>query len=124
MDRSINERFKTALKSQNIKSKDIANELGITPASVSDFLNGKMNLSLSHVSELIKLLPNINTEWLLRGEGDMNKNQYEISENTMIVSEPIVEYGTKKTNTKKIIEDIENEIITIKKKVELLKMNV
>ena len=54
--------------------KELADLLGYTKSSFSQIVNGKVPLSEKFVKKLCGLDENINEVWILRGEGDLLKN--------------------------------------------------
>ena len=54
----------------NLRQKDIAEFLSVTPTAISDYESGKRTPSLEYISNLANRY-NINLTWLITGEGDM-----------------------------------------------------
>lgn len=54
--------------------KEVADLLGYTKSSFSQIMNGRVPLSEKFVKKLCKLDENINEVWVLKGEGNMFKN--------------------------------------------------
>lgn len=50
---------------------DFAGRLGIARSQFSEILSGKRKVSKSLVNKIHNLFPDINTSWLLTGEGEM-----------------------------------------------------
>ena len=67
----MNYRFKEIIAAIGLKNKELARELGITPAAVSDIVNGRVKNISGSLLILLQLKFNINPDWLLTGEGDM-----------------------------------------------------
>ncbi len=67
----MNYRFKEIIAAIGLKNKELAGELGITPAAVSDIANGRVKNISGSLLILLQLKFNINPSWLLTGEGEM-----------------------------------------------------
>lgn len=67
----MNYRFKEIIAAIGLKNKELARELGITPAAVSDIVNGRVKNISGSLLILLQLKFNINPDWLLTGEGEM-----------------------------------------------------
>lgn len=52
----IRETIKEAMKIRGIKSKDLADAIGISKSSMSLFLNGKMNLGQEKIEAMLRHL--------------------------------------------------------------------
>lgn len=48
-----------------------ANEISVRQNTLSQYLNAKRNVSLDVVVKIAAAIPNVSTEWLLTGEGEM-----------------------------------------------------
>jgi len=59
------------MKFLNLRNKEIAEELALTPAAVSDILHGRVKKISGPVIELLRIKFNVNPDWLERGEGEM-----------------------------------------------------
>lgn len=52
----IREAIKEAMKFRKVKSKDLAESIGVTKSTMSLFLNGKMNLGQDNIEAIFKFL--------------------------------------------------------------------
>lgn len=52
----IRETIKEAMKLRKVKSKDLAEHIGLSESSISLFLNKKMNLGLNKVEAILEYL--------------------------------------------------------------------
>lgn len=59
------------LKAKNISPSQLADDLGVQRSGISHIINGRNKPSLEFVQKLIKLYPDISTQWILFGEGPM-----------------------------------------------------
>lgn len=65
----------------------VAQELSISQSYINQIIKGKKNLSHKVITEIGKKYPMVNTNWLIRGEGDMF-----LSEKLPEVAEPETKY--------------------------------
>lgn len=65
----VGDRFANALKSIGLKKTELAIELGVTKAAVSDIIHGRVKKISGTMIELLKIKYNINPSYLLTGEG-------------------------------------------------------
>ncbi|MBD5131908.1 MAG: helix-turn-helix transcriptional regulator [Clostridiales bacterium] len=54
--------------------KDLASKLGYTEASLSHLMSGYRPINDKFLGKLLSIAPNLNTEWLKSGEGEMFTN--------------------------------------------------
>ena len=52
----IRETIKEAMRIRKVKSKDLAEHIGLSESSMSLFLNGKMNLGQNRIEAILKWL--------------------------------------------------------------------
>ena len=52
----IRETVKEAMKLRKVKSKDLAEQIGLSESSMSLFLNGKMNLGQNKIEAILEYL--------------------------------------------------------------------
>lgn len=69
------ERIKTILAVKNLSSAQFATEIGVQRSGISHILSGRNKPSLDFVLKILDHYPNINEIWLLKGQGEMYKNQ-------------------------------------------------
>jgi transcriptional regulator with XRE-family HTH domain len=77
----MRDRIEKIIESEGLTSSRFAEILGIQRSSVSHFLNGRNNPSLEVVLKILGSFPNLSSEWLLFGTGQMYKS--ELSGNNM-----------------------------------------
>ena len=105
MDKSlINKRFNEAifylLERGYAETKfEISNKLFITPTKLSETLSGRLNVSTELVARLAQNYPQISLEWIMLGEGLMEKNDPFVNLSTMA---DVERYCNNKFNTKKL----------------------
>lgn len=69
---TLGKRLRESLRIKNIKQIQLAKSIGITPASLSQFCSDIVKPSLRTSRDICNAL-NINEQWLLTGEGPINK---------------------------------------------------
>ena len=67
----IGQRIKSARKLRQRSQKWLAEEVGVTQSSVSEWETGKSGLTVENLSLIAQLL-NVNFEWLATGRGEMD----------------------------------------------------
>jgi len=66
----MKERIEEILEDKRITQAEFANRVGISPATITHFFNGRNNLSETVVSKILLAYPEINPIWLLDGKGE------------------------------------------------------
>lgn len=69
----LGERIKTALASKKMSVNKLSREIGMGQTTLNDQLRGRTSLTSDTVELIMPYLDGISAEWLLRGEGDMEK---------------------------------------------------
>lgn len=82
----MKERIIAFLETINIGSTQFAEEIGVQPSGISHILSGRNNPSLDFVLKTLKRYPDLSTEWLLFGKGNMYRRSGNISEDSNIAS--------------------------------------
>ena len=67
------ERFQKIMEYAGVSPKRFAEILGIERSNVSHIMSGRNNPSLTVVQKILKNFPDISSDWLLFGEGNMLK---------------------------------------------------
>lgn len=67
----MKDRIKQLMDSLHLTQQKFAEDLGISPASLSSIFNGRTKPTINHVDAIVIAFPNINLRWLMYGEGDM-----------------------------------------------------
>ncbi len=68
----MKERIHTIQERENMTQKEFAAAIGISQASLSSIYNGHTLATNRHVEAIHKRFPEINTDWLMFGEGEMD----------------------------------------------------
>jgi transcriptional regulator with XRE-family HTH domain len=67
------ERILAILKQKNLSPSQFADEIGVQRSSISHLISGRNNPSLEFIQKILSRFPEINTEWMLTGNGTMNR---------------------------------------------------
>lgn len=70
----MTDRILTIIKYFNISPSDFAEAIGVQRSSISHLISGRNKPSLEFIQKILSRYPEINTEWLLNGSGEMLKN--------------------------------------------------
>ena len=68
------ERIEKVMQHENMNSALFASAIGIQGSTLSHILNGRNNPSLSVLQAILNRFPNISPEWLIMGQGSMERN--------------------------------------------------
>jgi transcriptional regulator with XRE-family HTH domain len=68
------ERINQILKSKKLSASKFAEEIGVQRSAMSHILSGRNKPSLEFVQKLLSHFPDIRTDWLLTGKGQMYKD--------------------------------------------------
>lgn len=68
-------RINHLIEELGINKAQFAQQIEVSPASVTHVLNGRNNPSLELVTKILTTFPSISSDWLLLGEGSMYKSR-------------------------------------------------
>ena len=71
----MKERIKKIMESENMTPARFADSLQIGRAVISHILNGRNNPSLDVITRILTQMPDIDSQWLLTGSGNMHKSE-------------------------------------------------
>lgn len=71
----MKERIKKIMESENMTPARFADNLQIGRAVISHILNGRNNPSLDVITRILTQMPDIDSDWLLTGSGNMYKSE-------------------------------------------------
>ena len=71
---SIGQRIQFALDRADVRQKDLADKLGVNPATVSGYISGKIEPSVK-VIQMVSKMTGVTLEWLITGEGPMHRTE-------------------------------------------------
>lgn len=75
MENSVIQRLKLFFKDSSLKNRDVANKINMPEKTFNNKMNGLRGLDLDTLTAVLLHYEDISAEWLLRGEGNMNKSQ-------------------------------------------------
>lgn len=67
----MKDRIRLIMESQHMTQQVFADSIGVGAATLSSIFNGRTRPTLNIVEAIKKKIPNINTDWLMFGSGDM-----------------------------------------------------
>ncbi len=97
------ERIDKVMQMEGMNSAVFANAIGIQGSTLSHILNGRNNPSLSVLQSILNRFPNISPEWLIMGQGSVERAVKQSQAPTLFDS--IDESTTKSTIYKPIIDE-------------------
>ena len=69
------ERLKEFIKSTQMKERAFANKCGIAPNTFNYYMNYQRKPSYEAIEKILLSFPDLSSEWLIRGYGEMLKSQ-------------------------------------------------
>lgn len=67
----MKDRIQTIMEQYKMTQQTFAQKLELSPATISSIFTGRTNPTNNHVQAIHRAFPEINTNWLMFGEGDM-----------------------------------------------------
>jgi hypothetical protein len=114
---NILERISLLAEYQGIKITSLEKKIGASKGVLSRALKNNTDIQSVWIIKIVENYPQINTNWLLTGEGPMLKDQ-SIDKDVKIVAEPLATYGEKQDS---YIMDLQKEHIEmLKQQIKLL----
>jgi hypothetical protein len=125
----IGDRLSYYIEKQGYKKKEFCEKFGFTYNNFVSVLAGKVPFGMKLLKQVKEVLPNLNTEWLLFGNGEVEVNPsgmissidpseiYKRSDNTNLEKINALLTGTIKDKNK-IIDALEFQIAHLKKELE------
>ena len=126
MKESVLERINHLINDCGESKNALANKCDMAPQTFGRYVNGDNKITVSLVSSLLEVFPDLSAEWLLRGEGAMYKTT-ELppvdvsSEESINHSAEIARLVREKNEMADIIEEQKEEIIRLRAQLEVLK---
>lgn len=114
MDMSLNQRLGKFLFEKNISQEDLRIRLGLkTRQQVSNWINCHDHIPEKHLIGIIKLFPELNANWILRGVGSMlidQKQLRQINRNEYGFCEDCIDKDKEITMLRDLLDKKENEL--------------
>ncbi|WP_266364239.1 helix-turn-helix transcriptional regulator [Tellurirhabdus rosea] len=80
MENTINQRLNSLIEALKISTKAFAESLDKTPTAIYTVLNGRNKPGFDVLEGILKIYPQVNSEWLLTGHGEMFKASQPVQE--------------------------------------------
>ena len=80
MDQEINGRIKRILDYEEMSPANFASEIGISRSNLAHILSGRNQPSFAMLEKVMRAFPEIRSEWLIIGVGEMVKGAGELAE--------------------------------------------
>lgn len=77
MESIVRERIRLVLENNNSNPNKLSKKYSMNQKTLNNQINSDVQLSASTILLILSEFPNISSEWLLRGEGNMIKPQHE-----------------------------------------------
>ena len=87
---TINERFAEILKSKNLSVKDTAALIGKSEMYVRKLMRAGESFGIEAVLLVLNSIDDVNPDWLLRGKGNMFREQFETVDLAPITNERLL----------------------------------
>ncbi|MBT9912212.1 hypothetical protein ACR75L_10960 [Phocaeicola dorei] len=87
---TINERFAEILKSKNLSVKDTAALIGKSEMYVRKLMRAGESFGIEPVLLVLNSIDDVNPDWLLRGKGNMFREQFETVDLAPITNERLL----------------------------------
>lgn len=72
---AFSDRIAQILAHYNLSPKDLAELTGVQRSAISHIVNGRNKPSVSFISNLTEALPNLSSNWLLHGKGEIENEE-------------------------------------------------
>ncbi len=85
------QRIRQLISTKNMTSSGFADHVGVPRSTISHILSGRNKPSLELVQKILDAFPDIRTEWLVRGKGNMSdqaRDLFSFAEGTASSKEP------------------------------------
>lgn len=87
MEKTVGERLKWLLDSNNISSREFQRHVSVGEKQVSNWILGVSNIHIKHIVEIANYFTSLNIEWFLLGRGSPYKDMENLT-----TGEPGVDY--------------------------------
>lgn len=71
-------RIQEILNRYNLTAAKLADQLEVPRSTISHILTGRNKPSLEFIQKLLQNFPDLNTDWLLKGDGTMKRSQHDL----------------------------------------------
>ncbi len=85
MQNGVSVRIRLFCAKRKIQFKDLCPLTNVAKQTISGYFNGRCNIPLEFIIEVLKTYSNISTDWLLFGEGEMEVDRVSIDRLNSII---------------------------------------
>lgn len=126
MKKSVLQRIEEIMKKYNLNKSGLAKAIEMEQVTVNNYLNGTRKISFELILSIISKFPDISAEWLLRGEGAMERTlNVENSEKTIINQPTNSDNSGVNITDSEVLSDMMNEIKEIREQnAKLIEQNI
>lgn len=126
MKKSVLQRIEEIMKKYNLNKSGLAKAIEMEQVTVNNYLNGTRKISFELILSIISKFPDISAEWLLRGEGAMERTlNVENSEKTIINQPTNSDNSGVSITDSEVLSDMMNEIKEIREQnAKLIEQNI
>jgi plasmid maintenance system antidote protein VapI len=111
MKKSVLQRIEEIMRKYNLNKSGLAKAIEMEQVTVNNYLNGTRKISFELILCIISKFPDISAEWLLRGEGAMERTMnVENSEKTIINQPTNSDNSGVNITDSEVLSDMINEI--------------
>lgn len=126
MKESVLERINHLIDDCGESKNALANKCDMAPQTFGRYVNGDNKITVSLVSSLLEVFPDLSAEWLLRGEGSMYKTtelpMVDVSsEESINHSAEVARLVREKNSLIEDNEDLREENVRLRAQLEVLK---
>ncbi len=75
----MKERIKTIMEQNSLSAAQFADKIGVARSGLSHVLSGRNKASLDYIVKILKEFPQIDSNWLISGQGDLRAARGETS---------------------------------------------
>lgn len=73
MENELKNRIQIIMDSEQLNPGAFAKKIQVNPSAMSHILNGRNKPSMEIITKILKTFPQINSEWLILGEGNFSR---------------------------------------------------
>jgi transcriptional regulator with XRE-family HTH domain len=99
----MQERITQFLRSEGISPAEFADKIGVQRSSVSHVINGRNHPSASFIQKMLAAFPNLNSRWILLGDGPIFESSVEVIKEPRLFDNLIEPESTKIPNLGEIL---------------------
>ena len=90
MDEMISNRIKRIMEDSQLNATQFATAIGITRSNLAHIFSGRNQPSFAMLEKILRAFPEIRSEWLVTGIGDMTKSadELEATQNSLLSKQP------------------------------------